>query len=183
MLSNSATAHGTVAVLDGTGGVGKTSLVSHWAHRVQDQFPDGTLFVNLRGYGPSAPLDLSVVLAGVVPGGVGRRCAGAARGVAVPSGLGAVHAACVHRVRHVGRFDAAGAAGPWAGGRGARAGRGRARPCVDAPGAGGTRAARVRTGGVRDGRGSLAALARHVGRLNAAQQAFTATLCTRPEML
>nr|WP_246481476.1 tetratricopeptide repeat protein [Amycolatopsis umgeniensis] len=62
------TAYGTVAVLDGTGGVGKTSLVTHWAHRVQDQFPDGTLFVNLRGYGPSEPLDPAVVLAGFLTG-------------------------------------------------------------------------------------------------------------------
>ncbi|MGW4059986.1 tetratricopeptide repeat protein [Amycolatopsis sp. NPDC004747] len=51
-----------VAVVDGTGGGGKTTLVVHWAHRVQERFPAGTLFVNLRGYGPSAPLAPEVVL-------------------------------------------------------------------------------------------------------------------------
>ncbi len=58
------TAKSTVAVLDGAGGVGKTTLATHWAHRAQNCFPDGTLFVNLRGYGPSAPLDPVVVLGG-----------------------------------------------------------------------------------------------------------------------
>ncbi len=52
-----------VAVVDGTGGGGKTTLAVQWAHRVQGGFPDGTLFVNLRGYGPSAPLEPGIVLA------------------------------------------------------------------------------------------------------------------------
>ncbi|MEV6825216.1 tetratricopeptide repeat protein [Amycolatopsis sp. NPDC051102] len=52
-----------VAVVAGIGGGGKTTLVVQWAHRVQERFPDGTLFVNLRGYGPSAPLAPEVVLA------------------------------------------------------------------------------------------------------------------------
>lgn len=64
VLPSDTTSHSTVAVLDGTGGAGKTTLIIHWAHRVQDQFPDGTLFVNLRGYGPSMPLDPAVVLGG-----------------------------------------------------------------------------------------------------------------------
>jgi tetratricopeptide (TPR) repeat protein len=51
-----------VVVVDGTGGGGKTTLVVVWAHRVQDRFPDGTLFINLRGYGPSAPLTAEIVL-------------------------------------------------------------------------------------------------------------------------
>jgi DNA-binding SARP family transcriptional activator/Tfp pilus assembly protein PilF len=42
-----------IAVVTGTAGVGKTSTVVHWAHRVADQFTDGQLYVNLRGFSPS----------------------------------------------------------------------------------------------------------------------------------
>ncbi|GAA2805348.1 ATP-binding protein [Crossiella cryophila] len=53
-----------ISAVDGTAGVGKTTLAVHWAHRVQQHFPDGTLFVNLRGYGPATPANPEEVLAG-----------------------------------------------------------------------------------------------------------------------
>ncbi|GGN96529.1 hypothetical protein GCM10010112_87850 [Actinoplanes lobatus] len=49
-------------VLTGTAGVGKTSLALHWAHGVRHQFPDGQLYVNLRGYDPGTPATPEQVL-------------------------------------------------------------------------------------------------------------------------
>ncbi|MET7418257.1 BTAD domain-containing putative transcriptional regulator [Dactylosporangium sp. NPDC005555] len=47
-----------VAVVTGTAGVGKSALVVHWAHRAAEQFPDGQLYVNLRGFDPGGrPVD------------------------------------------------------------------------------------------------------------------------------
>jgi DNA-binding SARP family transcriptional activator len=44
-----------VAVIHGTAGVGKTTLAVRWAHQVSGRFPDGQLYVNLRGFDPAGP--------------------------------------------------------------------------------------------------------------------------------
>ncbi len=53
-----------IAAIDGTAGVGKTALALHWAHRVRDRFPDGQLYVNLRGFAAGLPVRPIDALAG-----------------------------------------------------------------------------------------------------------------------
>ncbi len=53
-----------VSALAGAAGVGKTALAVHWAHQVAQRFPDGQLYVNLRGYDPQQPVTAAGALAG-----------------------------------------------------------------------------------------------------------------------
>ncbi|WP_165956246.1 AfsR/SARP family transcriptional regulator [Streptomyces hainanensis] len=69
-----------VAAVSGTAGAGKTAVVVRWAHRNRHRFPDGQLYVDLRGYGPDRPVAPQDVLAGFL------RALGL-EGTAVPQGL------------------------------------------------------------------------------------------------
>lgn len=55
---------GTVVItaIDGSAGIGKTSLALHWAHKVKTRFPDGHLHVNMRSFDPREPMDAGQAL-------------------------------------------------------------------------------------------------------------------------
>ena len=53
-----------ISAIGGTAGVGKTALAVQWARQVAERFPDGQLYVNLRGYDPGQPMTATDALAG-----------------------------------------------------------------------------------------------------------------------
>jgi DNA-binding SARP family transcriptional activator/Tfp pilus assembly protein PilF len=53
-----------LAVVHGAAGVGKTSLVVHWAHQIREHFSDGQLYVGLRGYGAGSAMEPAEAIRG-----------------------------------------------------------------------------------------------------------------------
>ena len=49
-------AEASLITVTGAGGIGKTALVLHWAHSAASRFPDGLLYVDLRGFSQGTPL-------------------------------------------------------------------------------------------------------------------------------
>ena len=74
-----------ISAVDGAAGIGKTALAVHWAHQMASFFPDGQLYINLRGFAPDesvAPaeaidgfLDILAVPPGRKPGSLDARTA------------------------------------------------------------------------------------------------------------
>ncbi|MGC0417467.1 tetratricopeptide repeat protein [Embleya sp. AB8] len=59
---------GTVALLSGLPGVGKTTLALAWLHELGDTFPDGRLYADLRGHGTEQPALPTEILGGFLRG-------------------------------------------------------------------------------------------------------------------
>jgi DNA-binding SARP family transcriptional activator len=52
-----------ISAVAGSAGIGKTTLALRWGHRTRDAFPDGDLYIDLRGYDPGEPLTAGDALA------------------------------------------------------------------------------------------------------------------------
>jgi DNA-binding SARP family transcriptional activator len=52
-----------ITAVSGTAGVGKTALAVRCAHRAAGRFPDGQVYLNLRGYDPDQPVSAADALA------------------------------------------------------------------------------------------------------------------------
>ncbi|PSL46000.1 DNA-binding SARP family transcriptional activator [Saccharothrix carnea] len=57
-----------IVVVCGTAGVGKTALALHWAHRIRSDYPDGQLYVDLRGYDARLPVSANDALGRLLDG-------------------------------------------------------------------------------------------------------------------
>ncbi|TQM78324.1 NB-ARC domain-containing protein [Saccharothrix saharensis] len=57
-----------LVLVTGGPGTGKTALAVHWAHGSAGRFPDGQLYVDLRGHGPGEPVSVGVALAHLLVG-------------------------------------------------------------------------------------------------------------------
>lgn len=56
-----------ISAIGGAGGIGKTWLALQWAHRHAEEFPDGQLFVDLRGFSPdSTPMEPRAAVRGFI---------------------------------------------------------------------------------------------------------------------
>ena len=82
-----------ISVIDGPAGIGKTALALHWAHSVRDYFPDGQLYVNLRGFDPAGRPLTSAEALQVLLEGLGVSPDGTAPGL-VDSGVGGSGRVC-----------------------------------------------------------------------------------------
>jgi len=62
MLDELATGPGRLLLIVGAGGVGKTTACVHWAYQRAERFPDGVLFLDLRGFDRNTRMDVAEAL-------------------------------------------------------------------------------------------------------------------------